>query len=174
MLRQGWILALSLLAVSAYAADNGAKTYTLKDLKTAVSNHRHCKALSQDLQNLAKNPIVLQFTKQDQGVFTVQDQDNKITRHHLMIVKQNAMGNIMNRVVMGSLEINHKKVDYVVEVAADLTNKNHQYIYPTIISGENSHCFFTALLVPDKKTVAAFKKNVQSGNISDGKDLYTN
>ncbi|EKD73058.1 MAG: hypothetical protein ACD_45C00473G0012 [uncultured bacterium] len=176
LLKQGWIVLFALLAVMpvVYAADNVTKTYKLEDLKNVVSNNSNCKTLYKDLQNLSKKPIEVQFTKSDESTFIVQDKNNQLTKHNLVIVKQKADQNMINRIVMGALEVNHKKVDYVVEVAGDLNNKSHRYVYPIILAGENARCFFTALVKPDQTTIETFKKNIQAGNVTDGKDLYTN
>ncbi len=169
------IIAASITANTAYATDTATKTYKLTDLKRVVANHENCKPIYTALQKLADDTITLHFTKgAEQSSFTIGDGNGKTTNHTYKILKQEIKNNTVNRVGAGSFEIANKKIEYIIEIAADLNKKDFKYAYPMILSGENAHCFYTALLNPSADTVKSFQKNIQSGLAEKGSDLTGN
>jgi hypothetical protein len=154
-----------------FAAKTTTKTYQLSDLRRVVSNHENCKPLYHDLQNLAAHPVVLHFSNDSQTNFTVLDEQGKQAHHTYKILKQDVKNNMVNRIGMGSFELDGKKVEYVIDIAADLNKKDFKYAYPMILSSENAHCYYTALLTPSKETAKAFQQHIQSGAAQKGSDL---
>ncbi len=176
-----WIVTAFLLCTApAYClaaqadASKPVKTYTLIDLKPVITNSAKCDACLQDLQPLTKAPFSLQFTKQEEeGKHSVTHLSGLIGDHTHTTVMQTVAGNIVHRIGIGTFVINGKKVDYMAMFSADLDNPSHNYLYPITLAFENGHCSYTALLKPSEETVAAFKKNISSGAVSQGLDLHT-
>ena len=169
-----WILSLAVIAAAqqVYAADAPSKAYTLTNLQKIVAADAGCKKIYIDLQRLTKKPIVLQYTSKDnQSAFDVKHADEEIMNHSYKIIQQNITETSVSRIGSGSFDLDNNKLDYVLQISADLKQTNYKYTYPMIISSEKMHCVYTALLVPDQQTVAAFKKNIQNGNLNNGADL---
>jgi hypothetical protein len=143
--------------VSANAAS--VRTYRLIHLERVVSNSDSCRTLYRDLQKLAKKPLTLQFAPQpEQKNFTVKETTGALINHSYTIAKQTVNNNTLNRVGLGSFEINGKEVDYVVAVSANANKANFKYFYPIIFAGEEAQCYYTALIKPDRKTIEVLKK----------------
>jgi hypothetical protein len=174
-LKQKSVLLLAPLLVTgaAYATDAApTKTYTLTNLQRVVSNHPNCTPLYHALQQLAKKPLSLQFASQSEPAnFAATDTTGTLKNHSYTIVKQDVKDNVVNRVGMGSFEIDNSKVNYIIEISADAGQKNYKYLYPVIFSSKNGHCYYTALVQPDANTVAAFKKNIEAGVVAKSTDL---
>ena len=167
-----FLLIVSIASSCVYATEAPLKTYQLKNLQRAVSNHENCAPLYKSLQQLASRPIELEFSsRSEQNNFDVKDMSNRIANHSYQIVKQEINGNMVNRVGMGTFELNHHRLEYMLAISADLDRKNYKYTYPIVISGENAHCFYTAMLQPSNETIAAFKKSIQAGAVNKSVDL---
>jgi hypothetical protein len=164
-LKQKSVLLLAPLLVTgaAYATDAApTKTYTLTNFTP----------LYHALQQLAKKPLSLQFASQSEPAnFAATDTTGTLKNHSYTIVKQDVKDNVVNRVGMGSFEIDNSKVNYIIEISADAGQKNYKYLYPVIFSSKNGHCYYTALVQPDANTVAAFKKNIEAGVVAKSTDL---
>ena|SRR3990167_58479 len=168
------ILPLLLLAAAnaAYAADTQTKSYALANLQKVVASSDSCTKIYSELQALAKKNIVLQYAGNDkQSEFDVKHQGERLINHTYKIIQQTATDTTISRFGMGSFELDNNKMDYVLQISADLNQKNQKYSYPIIITNEKSHCVFTGLLRPDQKTVADFKKNILNHNVDNGADL---
>ena len=170
-----WSLSLALFAIVTSAhADNAAnKTYQLTHLQQAVASDNSCNKYFGDLKKLAKKPLSLSFANKESAEFNVSDQNNKIINHTYKIIKQSNTDNTINRLGMGSFELDNGKWNYVLQISADAKKPDEKFVYPIIISNEQAHCVYTGELIPDHATVAAFRKNIQSGNHMNGADLTT-
>lgn len=169
------LLFLFIFPVSVFAAENNSqpvKTYILTDLRKMIGNGPQCDAFNKDLEGLTKNSFVMQFTKQEEGKHSVNDLSGQISNHTHTTVKQSVKNNFVQRVGIGTFELNSKKIDYVLSVSADLDNEKHEYLYPMILSTADARCSCSALLKPDAATVEAFKKSIQSGAVAKGTDLH--
>lgn len=165
-----WTLLL-LVATASYAADTSVKNYTLKDLKNVVAGDSECKTLHSALLSLGKKPVTLEFANNNNGEYDVKHQNNKLINHTYKVIQQTTTDTAVNRIGMGTFELDNNKMDYVLQVSVDSKHGNHQYAYPIIISNEKSHCVFTGLLKPDQKTLTAFMRNIREGKLENGKDL---
>jgi hypothetical protein len=169
-------LALVLILVGGTAQANEPaplKSYTLTDLKQVVSNSPKCDALRGQLEQFTKHPVSLQFTKQGkEGEHSAQDASGQVTNHTHTTVKQTVNGNLVHTVGMGTFELNKEKIDYVLEVSANLDNPDHRYLYPIILASDSARCYFTALVKPSEETIAAFKQSIRSGAVKKGTNLH--
>jgi len=176
------LLSFSVLFVvtTAHAEDAvssaSAKTYLLKDLRQTVSNSDKCSQHLSELQQLVTKPFVLNFAKDESvdGKHLVKDGSGQLDEHTHTTIKNSVDGNRVHRVGMGSFSVKGSKFDYVLEVSANLDNKEHHYLYPVIIAANDANCYYSAVVDPSDETVAAFKKSVESGAVSKGVDLHTN
>lgn len=167
------VMVLLIPFTSVRAVDSPVKTYTLVDLKQAVSNSPKCDAFYESLKPLTQAPFSLQFNEPSEtGERTVQHLGGQLVNHTHTTMKQSVNGNLVHRVGMGTFELNGEKIDYVMEIGADLDNPDHQYLYPTILASDNARCYCTALVKPDEATVTAFKKSIQSGAVAQNTDLH--
>lgn len=152
-----------------------AKTYELVDLKQVVSNSDKCAVIHHSLEELAKKPFSLQFSPSaDSKQHIVKHVDSEVKNHSNMGAKQVANGNKFQRTSFGSLKLKNEKIDYVMEISANLDNHNHQYLYPIILSGDEAQCYYTALVKPDTQTVESFKKSIVAGAATKEVDLHQN
>lgn len=150
------------------------KTYQLLNLQEVVSNDdTNCKGLYQSLQELSKKPLSFQFSRSEEGSnnFNLTDQSGQLQNHTYTIVQQKVSGSVVNRVGLGNFTLGNQKINYVIDIAGDTSKSNFKYLYPIIFSGDNAHCYFTALVRPDAVTAQTFKKNIQSGSVSSETDL---
>jgi hypothetical protein len=152
-------------------ADEAKKVYSLLDLREMVYNHQKCDPIFRDLHELNKEPIVLQFAKNTQGKITATHQGNKIKNYSHKVVAQKSKEGSLQRMVLGSFELNHEVIEYFVAITGNTVNEKHQHLYPTILTAADGHCHFAALVKPDEQTVASFKKQIKSGAAAQGKDL---
>lgn len=168
-----WTLPLLFVIVNTAFADGApTKSYTLADLKNVSSADTACNQVYTSLQQLAKRPITLQFANnKDQAAYDVKNNDNQIMNHSYKIVRQTSSETMVNRTGIGSFELDHNKMDYVLQISVDTKHDDHHYAYPMIISDEQSHCVFTGLLKPDQKTLSMFKKNIHDKKLEKGQDL---
>ncbi|NCX94367.1 MAG: hypothetical protein EBX40_06805 [Gammaproteobacteria bacterium] len=175
LLRTGFaLLAFSLSAIAfADAITAPVKHYQLKDLQLVVSNSDACAPLLDALKAATQNSIALQFSPHpvNSGHFLVQDQNQQLTGHEYSVVKQEKLDGTLHRLGTGMLTLRQYTLKYDIDIAADPAQANFQYLYPIIISGENAHCYYTALLQPSTETSAAFKHHVQSGHADQKVDL---
>jgi hypothetical protein len=151
----------------------GLKIYTLADLRRSVTNSEQCKPFYNDLKQLTKKPIKLQFSQNpdNENDVTANDLSGQIKNYTHTMVKQTVSGGAVNRVGMGTFEFKKQKIDYVIEVSGNIDHSNHHYLYPIILASHNAHCYYTALLKPDDETAEAFKQSIRSGAVAKKTDL---
>lgn len=169
-----WILPLALLTVShaVFAEETATKTYSLTHLQKIAASNTKCAATFKDLQTLAKKPITLAFTTNgDKATFKVTHADEAVVNHSYKIVQQNTTESSISRVGIGTMDLNNQTLAYVLQITADLKQKDFKFNYPMIITNEKNNCIYTAILVPDSKTIATFKKHIEKGNLDNGADL---
>lgn len=155
------------------ASSQSFKTYQVTDLKLVVNNSSSCATTYTSLKKWMSQPVSFQFSKDNTQAdsYNVTDTSQQPQNHHYTIVSQKANGSVVDRVGMGSFNLNNQPIEYVVSIAADTSQTNFKYIYPVIIASNNAHCYFTALIHPDAATVASFKKHVNSGAAAAKTDL---
>jgi hypothetical protein len=172
--KQSILLIASVFAISnAYATQpSSTKAYTVTNLQRVVSNHANCQLVHHALQQFFKKPVMLQFSSNsDNTNFEAKDLAGKSSDHSYSIIKEDIKDNVVNRVSVGSFMLDKHKINYVVEISADISQKNFKYHYPIILDSESGHCYYTALVKPDAKTVAQFKNNIQNRSVAKGADL---
>jgi len=150
----------------------GLKTYTLSNVALVVSNSDSCGAIFNSLSKLAENELKLEFTstKEDKK-FAVKHSEETLLNHTHAIVKQNSATETVYRVGVGEFEIEGKKVDYVITTSTDIKHPSYKHLYPLILSADNAHCYFTALIQPSADTTEDFIKDVKAGEAQKGADL---
>ena len=164
-------------AASAYAAHSApvpapSKSYLLSGLQLAVSNSDQCKASLQALQQLTQQPVILQFTNPtDHTQFNVKDVTGQLTNHSYAIMQQTVVNGVVNRVSMGTTSVSKVSVNYVVAISGDVNQPNFNYAYPAILTTNEGHCSYFAVVKPSVDTVAAFKQNIQAGAVAQSTDL---
>jgi hypothetical protein len=150
------------------------KTYTLVNLQKVVSNSDQCDALYSELEQFVKTPVDLQFAnKAATKDLDVKELTGKVVNHNYSIAKQSVLGHTVHRTGLGFFEVDNQKINYIVEISADTEQADFKYLYPIILSGDNGHCYYTALLKPSDATIAAFKKNLDKGLVSKKTDLMS-
>lgn len=155
------------------AAACSAKTYQLKDLRQVVSNSTECKSLLSGLRQWAKKPVSLQFYPASRRHHhTVKNVSGAGKNHSHKTAEQTIKGGKIHRTGLGSFELNGKKYDYVLEIAGNIDNPRHKYLYPIILFADDAQCYYTALLEPDAKTAQAFRESIASGAAAKGTDLH--
>jgi hypothetical protein len=175
-IKKKWSLGFALLitagVLQAASQDSLKKTYTLVNLQEAVYNSSKCQALYAELETFTKTPIELQFsTKRIGADLEVQESTGKVVRHSYGIARQSSLEHTVHRTGLGLFEVNKEQIHYVIEVSADTQQADFKYLYPIILSGDNGHCYYTALVKPSAETVAAFKKNMVRGLVTKKTDL---
>lgn len=169
--------ALLLSVTSLYAANQlNLKSYHLLNIQTVVSNSTECQKINESLKTLAAKPLYFNFVAQEgkANQWNVTEKNNKVTHHQYALVDQVIDAHSVTRTGIGQFDLNQQTITYVVKVTGDIQQTDFKYIYPLILSADRGHCFYTALLKPDLKTVASFKKNIQNGLAAKGLDLSAN
>jgi len=172
------IVAASLFCVfasNALAANTApqTKSYQLLKLKEVVSNTDDCRSVYHSLKALKKSPLKFQFAHTDNtGTnFNLNDAAGKVQNHSYSIIEQKVSGHVASRIGMGNFVLDQKPIQYVLVIAGDADQQNFKYLYPVILSSDNSHCYFTGLLKPDSKTSETFKASIEQGAVSKKTDL---
>ncbi|OGT50830.1 MAG: hypothetical protein A3E84_04910 [Gammaproteobacteria bacterium RIFCSPHIGHO2_12_FULL_42_13] len=170
-----WTIAIALLiaAHTIYASEAVTKTYRFSNVKHFVSNRSSCNSFYSELKKLSTKSIALQFTPTSGANFHVKEMSGSLVNFTYQIVAQDKKDNMISRIGMGSFEINHAKVDYMIEIAGDVKQKNFKYFYPVVLSSSDAHCYYSALLKPGNETVVAFKKHIQSSSVAKQTNLVT-
>ena len=175
MIRNSLFVALAILSTQAgaeVATASTAKVYTLSHIESVVSNSEKCDPFHKDLVRLTQNPIALKFSKDAaKPEHTSEDLSGQIKHHSHTTIQQHETGHKVTRVGMGSFEYNHEMVDYVMSISANSDNPKYKYIYPVILSSDNGQCYYTGLVEASTETAAAFKKNIESGDVHKQVDL---
>lgn len=168
----GFLVAASTYAAQAKSAPLPPKSYILGNLQLAVSNSDQCQASLQTLQQLTQQPMILKFTNPaDHTHFNVTDMSGQLTNHSYTIMQQTVVNGVVNRVSMGTASVNNLTMNYVVIISCDVNQTNFNYAYPAILSTNDGHCTYFALVKPSADTVTAFKQNIQSGAVAQATDL---
>ncbi|MDP1574601.1 MAG: hypothetical protein Q8L78_06700 [Coxiellaceae bacterium] len=176
MLKPLLLTVTTLLIANIALADTTAtaphKTYTLVKLQRVVTNSPSCRPIFDSLKSLSSNHIHLSFKPTgEKGNFVVTDLKGVMQNSTFKILKEHVSAQSINRVGMGSFELNKQKIDYVIQVGVDLSKSTKDYLYPVILSGDTHLCYYSALLKPSEETTTAFKKNIQAGTVNNGNDL---
>lgn len=171
-----WIAIITLaLAQSVYAVDGAiTRTYVLTNLHEVVSDHANCNMIMKELHDLQRKPITFEYISKGEGEFMVNHEGGTIINHTYKIVQEAKGNDTLSRTGMGTFELNHHKMDYVLQVTADLKHEAHQFIYPMIITNQDFLCVYTAFLKPDRQTISFFKRSLHNDKITDGEDLTHN
>lgn len=169
-----WILPVMAFALTqtAYAVDAAiTRTYVLTNLHEVVSDHSNCKTIMKELHDLQRKPLVLEYISKGDGEFVVNHEGGLMINHTYKIVQEMKGDETISRTGMGSFELNHHKMDYVLQVTADLKHEAHQFIYPMIITNQDFICVYTAFLKPDRQTISVFKRKLHDDKTTNGADL---
>jgi hypothetical protein len=160
------------LAVAPPSTSSFTRNYNLLNVQNVVSNSMQCANINGSLQALAKHPIQLQFMNEAKAAhLQVSDLAGALAKHHFIIVEQNVTDHSVNRTGIGRFMLNKQSIDYVIKASGDINQANFKYLYPVIFSGDNGHCFYTAILQPSAETIASFKKNIAQGLVANKTDL---
>lgn len=167
-----WMIAASLMICMAplFADEAPTKTYRLMNLQRVTSNHPNCHTIYQSLQKLTTRSVNFSFASQGDAL-DVNDKQSVLKNHTYRIVSQTADNQMVNRVGLGSFDLADNHIEYVITTSADLNKAGYKYLYPMILFSENAHCYYMALLKPNKKTIEDFKKHIQSGSVNNKTDL---
>lgn len=175
MLKRLVFATTALLAINIAMADTKPvmyKTYSIENLKRVVTNSESCKPIYNSLKNLASKHVKLSFTaKGKKGSFVMTDLRGVMKNSTFTILKEDTSSHSINRVGMGSFEIDNQKIDFVIQVGVDLNKPSKEYLYPMILSGDSRSCYYSALLKPNENTTMRFKRNILAGKVKHGKDL---
>jgi len=148
------------------------KTYSIENLKRIVTNSESCRPIYDSLKALASKQVQLRFTPTGKtGSFNMTDLNGAMKNSTFTILKEKTDPHSINRVGMGSFELNHQKIDYVIQVGVDLNKPSKEYLYPMILSGDTRLCYYSALLKPSENTTTRFKKNILARKVKKGSDL---
>lgn len=165
----------ALLATNIAMADTKPvvhKTYSIEELKRVVTNSPSCHLIFDSLKELASRHVRLSFTPTGKtGSFTMTDLRGVMKNSTFTILKEKSNSHSINRVGMGSFELDHQKIDYVIQVGVDLNKPAKDYLYPMILSGDTRLCYYSALLKPNENTTMRFKRNILAGKVKQGNDL---
>ncbi|EKD74539.1 MAG: hypothetical protein ACD_44C00410G0001 [uncultured bacterium] len=150
------------------------KAYELLDLRGFSSNESACKAVYSDLKEISKMPVVLSFSKENSATveFSVQHKEGKIQNHHYSIVQQSVKENTVDRVGLGSFNINNHKISYMIFISVNAESKDQRhYSYPIVFFSEDYRCRYTALIKPDAETIKNFLTSIKTGMVEAKEDL---
>src|SRR3990167_4652317 len=137
------------------------KAYELLDLRGFSSNESACKAVYSDLK---ENSATVEFS--------VQHKEGKIQNHHYSIVQQSVKENTVDRVGLGSFNINNHKISYMIFISVNAESKDQRhYSYPIVFFSEDYRCRYTALIKPDAETIKNFLTSIKTGMVEAKEDL---
>ena len=157
---------------TAFAASTATKTYQLLNVQTVVANDSTCPTVLKNLQALSQKPLSFEFSSSSShGIFKLLDHSQQVQNHSYQIVQQEVYGTMVTRVGVGHFMLGTAPINYVISISGDTANPKFQYRYPLILSSNEGHCYFTALLQPDAPTAAKFQSSINSGAVQAQTDL---